>query len=269
MGFADAGLYSSNEIAVLSMTDLIRENLDAFLGLMDLAAGAGDSAENVFEQTHRLRASKPMQLCLKRLAQHPESQALIERRYGGGSYDSAALRALPQGTLGHTYATVMEVMGYDINFFPKPEFFASLEIDADYVNYRATATHDLHHILSSFSLNNFGELGVISISVAQFSHPGSAFLDLMALLLSWFRSDTPIDQLETIQEQARSASYAYKMIGNGLEMGLNAKPLFPVIWEERWEHNLDELRAELGIVPALDGPWSWASNEVIRQALGW
>ena len=186
-----------------------------------------------------------------------------------GLYDSAALCALPQGTLGHTYATVMDAMGYDINFFPKPEFFASLETDADYVNYRVAATHDLHHILSGFSLNNFGELGVISISVAPFSHPGSAFLDLMALLLSWFRSDTPIDQLETIEEQARSASYAYKMIGNGLEIGLNANPLFPVIWEERWEHNLDELRAELGIVPASEGPWSWASNGVIRQALGW
>ena len=61
-----------------------RENLDAFLGLMDLAASAGDSAENVFELTHRLRASKPMQLCLKRLAQHPESQAIIERRFVGG-----------------------------------------------------------------------------------------------------------------------------------------------------------------------------------------
>ena len=226
-----------------------RENLDAFLGLMDLAAGAGDSAENVFELTHRLRASKPMQLCLKRLAQHPESQALIERCDVSGPYDSAALRALPQGTLGHTYATVMEVMGYDINFFPEPEYFASLETDADYVNYRATATHDLHHILSGFSLNNFGELGVISINVAQFSHPGSAFLNLMSLLLGWFRSDTPIDQLETIQEQARSTSYACKMISHGIEMGLYAKPLFPVIWEERMEQNLDELRAEMGIIP--------------------
>lgn len=244
-----------------------RENLKAFLGLMDLAAGAGDSAENVFELTHRLRSSNPMQLCLKRLAQHPECQALIERRYVGAPYDSAALLALPKGSLGHTYATVMAVMGYDINFFPKPEFFAALETDADYVNYRATATHDLHHILSGFSLNNFGELGVISISVAQFSHPGSAFLDLMSLLMSWFRSDTPIDQLDTIEEQARSASYAYKLIGQGLEMGLNAKPLFPVIWEERMAQNLDDLRAELGIVAALDGPWSWASNPEIRQAL--
>lgn len=246
-----------------------RENLDTFLGLMDLAAGAGDSADNVFELTHRLRASKPMQLCLKRLAQHPASQALIERRHVSAPYDSAALRALPAGSLGHTYGTVMAVMGYDINFFPKPEFFASLETDADYVNYRVSATHDLHHILSGFSLNNYGELGVVSISVAQFSHPSSAFLDLMSLLFSWFRSDTPIDQLETVQDQARSASYAYKLIGNGLEMGLNAQPLFPVIWEERMEQNLDELRAELGIVPVLDGPWSWASNPEIRQALGW
>jgi len=244
-----------------------RENLKAFLGLMDLAAGAGDSAENVFELTHRLRESHPMQLCLKRLAQQPDSQALIERRYVPAPYDSAALRALPPGSLGHTYATVMDVMGYDINFFPKPEFFASLDTDADYVNYRTTATHDLHHILSGFSLNNYGELGVISISVAQFSHPGAAFLDLMSLLLSWFRSDTPMDQLDTIEEQARSASYAYKLIGQGLELGLNAKPLFPVIWEERMAQNLDDLRAELGIVPALDGPWSWASNPEIRQAL--
>ena len=246
-----------------------QDNLDAFLGLMDLAAGAGASAENVFELTHRLRASKPMQLCLKRLAQDPASQALIERRYVGAPYNSAALRALPPGSLGHTYGTVMEVMGYDINFFPEPDYFAALDTDADYVNYRATATHDLHHILSGFSLNNYGELGVISISVAQFSHPGSAFLDLMSLLLSWFRSDTPIDQLDSIQEQARSASYAYKMIGNGLEIGLNAKPLFPVIWEERWDQNLDDLRAELGIVPALDGPWSWASDPAIQQALGY
>ena len=244
-----------------------RDNLDTFLGLMDLAAGAGDSAANVFELTHRLRTSNPMQLCLKRLAQQSESQALIERRYVGTPYDIAALRAMPPGSLGHTYGTVMEVMGYDINFFPEPAFFASLETDADYVNYRTTATHDLHHILSGFSLNNYGELGVISISVAQFSHPGSAFLDLMSLLLTWFRSDTPIEELGTIQEQARSASYAYKMIGNGLEMGLNAEPLFPVIWEERMGQNLEELRAELGIEPVREGPWSWYSDSALTAAL--
>ena len=234
-----------------------REHIEQFLSLADLAAGAGDSAQNVFLLSHRLRASNPMQLCLKRLQQQADCQALIAQRRLSGPYDAAALRALPPGSLGHTYATVLEAMGYDINFFPKPEFFASLETDADYVNYRVYATHDIHHIVSGFSLDNFGELGVISLSVAQFSHPGLAFTDLIALLLNWFRGDTPLDQLDTLQEQARTAGYAFGMISQGIEMGLAARPLFPVIWEERMEQNLEELRAELGIVPVREGPWSW------------
>ena len=246
-----------------------REHIDQFLSLADLAAGAGDSAQNVFLLSHRLRASNPMQLCLKRLQQQSDCQALIAQRRLSGPYDAAALRALPPGSLGHTYATVLEAMGYDINFFPKPELFASLETDADYVNYRVYATHDIHHIVSGFSLDNFGELGVISLSVAQFSHPGLAFTDLIALLLNWFRGDTPLDQLDTLQEQARTAGYAFGMISQGIEMGLAAQPLFPVLWEERMEQNLEELRAELGIVPVREGPWSWESSPELRKALGW
>lgn len=56
--------------------------------------------------------------------------------------------------------------------------------DADCINDRVYAAHDHHHILTGFSLDNFGEIGVISLSVAQFSHPGLAFTDLIALLVS-------------------------------------------------------------------------------------
>lgn len=246
-----------------------REHIEQFLSLADLAAGAGDSAENVFLLSHRLRASNPMQLCLRRLQENSACRELISSRRLSGPYDLAALKAMAKGSLGHTYATVLETMGYDINFFPKPDFFSSLETDADYVNYRVYATHDLHHILTGFSLDNFGELGVISLSVAQFSHPGLAFTDLMALLLNWFRADTPFDQLDTLQEQARTAGYAFGMISRGIEMGLNARPLFPVIWEERMEQNLEELRAELGIAPVREGQWSWEANPDLQKALGW
>lgn len=244
-----------------------REHIDQFLSLADLAAGAGDSAENVFLLSHRLRDSNPMKLCLRRLQEQPECRDLIASRRLSGPYDPAVLKALPKGSLGHTYATVLETMGYDINFFPKPEFYADLKTDADYVNYRVYATHDLHHILTGFSLDNFGELGVISLSVAQFSHPGLAFTDLMAMLLSWFRGDTPMDQLETIQEQARTVGYAFGMISQGFEMAFSARPLFPVIWEERMAQNLDELRSELGIEAVREGPWSWQTNPLILEAL--
>jgi ubiquinone biosynthesis protein Coq4 len=243
------------------------ENIRQFLELADLAAGAGASAENVFLLSHRLRDSKPMQLCRRRLERDPDALALIQARHPCGPYDLGALQALPRGSLGHTYATVLETMGYDINFFPKPAFFNSLEHDADYINYRVYATHDIHHILTGFSLDNFGELGVISVSVAQFFHPGLAFTDLMALMLGWLRSDTPIDELETPTEQARTAAYAFGRISQGLEMGLAARPLFPVLWEERMGQNLEDLRAELGIEAVREGPWSWHSDSKLQTAL--
>jgi ubiquinone biosynthesis protein Coq4 len=243
------------------------ENIHAFLELADLAAGAGASANNVFLLSHRLRQSRPMQVCRALLGRDPAAKALIEQRRLSGPYDAAALKALPKGTLGHTYATVLETMGYDINFFPKPDFYANLETDADYINYRVYATHDIHHIVSGFSLDNFGELGVISLSVAQFAHPGLAFTDLMALLLNWFRNDTPIDELETPAEQARTAGYAFGMISKGLHIGAEARPLFPVIWEERMGQNLEELRAELGIAAVTEGTYSWHANPTLVAAL--
>jgi ubiquinone biosynthesis protein COQ4 len=242
------------------------EHVQQFLELADLALGAGQSAENVFLLSHRLRSSRPMQHCRKRLARDPACQALINERKLCGPYNSEQLLAMPKGSLGHTYATALQAMGYDINFFPEPSFYNNLEEDADYINYRVYATHDIHHIVSGFSLDNFGELGVVSISVAQFSHPGLAFTDLIAMLMAWLHTDSLIDELETLEEQARTAVYAFNMISKGLEMGLAAQPLFPVLWEERFEQNLDELRAELGITPVREGPWSWYETDAIREA---
>ncbi len=244
-----------------------KENIHSFLELADLAAGAGASASNVFLLSHRLRHSNPMKVCRTLLERDPASRALMEQRRLCGPYDLESLKALPKGSLGHTYATVLDTMGYDINFFPKPDFYAGLESEADYINYRVYANHDIHHIVSGFSLDNFGELGVISLSVAQFAHPGLAFTDLMALLLNWFRNDTPVDELETVAEQARTAAYAFGRISHGLEMGLAAKPLFPVIWEERFAEDLEALRGELGIEAVCEGPWSWQSNPIIAAAL--
>ncbi|MFN9629180.1 MAG: Coq4 family protein [Cyanobacteriota bacterium] len=246
-----------------------QEHIQEFLALVDLAAGSGQSASNAFLLSHRLRGSAPMRLCERILSQDPAAQALIQARRPVGPYNADALLALPPGSLGHTFATVLGALAYDLNFFPDGSFFNHLETDADYINYRVFATHDIHHILSGFSLDSYGEIGVISISVGQFNHPGLGFLDLMSLLLSWFRSDTPEHELSTHAERLKTASYTFRMISHGLELAAEAQPLFPVLWEERMEQNLDDLRAELGIQPVKDGPWSWYSNPTIRAAFGW
>ncbi|MFM9110806.1 MAG: Coq4 family protein, partial [Prochlorococcaceae cyanobacterium] len=217
--------------------------------------------------SHRLRQSAPMRLCERILAEDPAAQALIRQRRLSGPYDAAALRQLPRGSLGHTYVTVLDTLGYDINFFPDQAFFDHLETDADYINYRVFATHDIHHIVSGFSLDGFGEIGVVSISVGQFNHPGLAFTDLMSLLINWFRNETPEGQLNTHAERLQTASYTFRMISHGLEIAAQAQPLFPVIWEERMGQNLEELRRELGVVAVSEGPWSWASHPQLQAAL--
>ena len=244
-----------------------QDNIQQFLDLVDLAAGSGQSASNAFLLSHRLRSSSPMRLCERILGSDPHASALISNRTLIPPYDVAALRRLPRGSLGHTFVTVLDTLGYDINFYPGPSFFNDLETDADYINYRVFATHDLHHVLSGFSLDPFGEVGVISISVGQFNHPGLGFIDLMSLMMNWLRNDTPEAEATTHAEQLKTASYTFRMIHHGLEIAAEASPLFPINWHDRMGQNLEDLRAELGIQPVKEGPWSWYSHPEIMAAL--
>ena len=242
------------------------EHINEFLELADLAAGGGMDAGNVFELSRRL-SGNPMKRCLSRLQRDPASAALIEERRLCGPYVIQAMRELPKGSLGHTYATVMDCLGYDIDFFPDPAFYNNLASDGDYVNYRVYATHDIHHILSGYSLDNFGETGVISISMGQFSFPGFSFLNLVQLMLDFFKTDKADEDFTTLDDYAGSLSYTYDLITQGMEMGIRAKPLFPVIWDERMGQNLEELRQELGIEPVREGPYSWYTYSQIIAAL--
>ena len=242
------------------------EHINEFLELADLAAGGGADAGNVFELSRRL-SGNPMKRCLSRLQQDPAALALIQERRLCGPYNVQAMQELPKGSLGHTYATVMASLGYDIDFFPDPSFYNNLESDGDYVNYRVYATHDIHHILSGYSLDNFGETGVISISMGQFSFPGFSFLNLVQLMMDFFKTDKADEDFTTVEEYAGSLSYTVDLITQGMEMGIRAKPLFPVIWEERMGQNLEDLRRELAIEPVREGPYSWYSNPRIAAAL--
>jgi ubiquinone biosynthesis protein Coq4 len=45
-------------------------------------------------------------------------------------------------------------------------------------------TPDLHHILTGFSLDSFGEFGVVNLSVRQYNFPAFAFLNLSLMLMA-------------------------------------------------------------------------------------
>jgi ubiquinone biosynthesis protein COQ4 len=61
--------------------------------------------------------------------------------------------------------------------------------------------------------------------------------------------------------------YKFDLISQGIRIARQAKPLFPVKFEEGLERPIDEWRAELNIVPVTEGPWSWYSRPYLRDAI--
>lgn len=241
-----------------------KENLQKFLELVDLAAGSGQDVNSVFDVSEKLNQSKPMNRCLKALQSNPASAEMIQERYVGPLYDLEAMLKMPKYSLGWTYARIMSTLGYDPQFYRRPETFNN---DAAYVSFRVYKTHDLHHILTGFSLDNLGELGVISVSAGQFAYPTFIFIDLISLLASFFANEDLYQPDLDMSEAGRTLGYKLEVIGKGLQIGQAAKPLFPVKWEEGLERPIDEWREELNIKPVTEGFYSWYTRRELLKAI--
>ncbi|BAU67460.1 hypothetical protein STA3757_48820 (plasmid) [Stanieria sp. NIES-3757] len=241
------------------------ENVNKFLELVDLAGGSGKDAQNAFDLADKLRTGLQMQLCVQSLQKDPASAKMLEEKYVGPPYNPEAMLKMPKGSLGWTLAKAWSALGYTPEFYT-PHRSAS-ETDGDYINFRVFKTHDIHHILTGYSLDDLGELGVISVFVGQIRFPGFLFLDLIGLLLSFFTSDKLYEQNMEPSELNKTLGYQFRLISDGIEMGQTAKPLFPVKWEEGLERPLEEWRQELNIKPVREGPYSWYSNPKLRAAL--
>ena len=236
-----------NEIAT-------QENINELLTFIDLVAGSPIDTNNVFDISDKLRDSTQMEECLAYMKQDQATSAMLAERYMGPDFDLEKLSKMPKGSLGWTYAKVMTACNY------KPDFYRlrSVESDADYVINRVRKTHDLHHIMTGFSFDDFGENGVISVTVAQLAYPGFMLIDIISLMLSFFAGK---------DELGIDIEYLFDLISAGIKMGRKAKPLFPVKWEEVFERPLEELREELNIQPVTSGKYSWYSNPKIREAI--
>ena len=233
------------------------ENVDKLLSLVDMVAGAKVDTQNVFDIEDVLSDSDQMQKCVQAVRQNPDSARLLEERYMGPEFDLEALLQLPVGSLGWTYARVLSAMNYDPQFYR----IRDIQSDADYITHRVRKTHDLHHILTGFSFDDYGEFGVISVSVGQIGYPAFALIDLIGSLLSFMANQAP-------QGIDSPLEYYFDLVSQGIRIARQAKPLFPIKFEEGLDRSLDEWRAELNIVPVTEGIWSWYSRPHLRSAIG-
>ena len=240
------------------------DKVNQFLELVDMAAGGGKDVNNVFDLSEKLYTSRPMQLCIKAVQSDPACAAMLEERYAGPPYDLAAMLSMPKGSLGWTYAKVMSTLGYEPQFYRTPD---SLEQEAAYISFRVYKTHDIHHIITGYSMDDFGEIGVISVMAGQIRYPTFIFLDLIALLSAFFRSEQLYSENLEPAEQMKTLGYIFNLGSAGIGMGQAAKPLFSVKWEEGLERPLEEWRQELNIKPVVEGPYSWYSRPELQAAI--
>lgn len=147
--------------------------------------------------------------------------------------DLAALRKLPEGTLGRVFADNMTAAGLDpdaLPDLPSPD-------RSSYFRAHLYETHDVWHVITGFAPDVAGELGLQAFYLAQLEGPLPVAILAAGLL----------NTLGTLGE-ARARMDA---IVRGWELGNRARPFFGVRWADLLARPLAEVRRELGVEPAL------------------
>jgi ubiquinone biosynthesis protein Coq4 len=97
-------------------------------------------------------------------------------------------------------------------------------------------THDVWHVMTGFGVDIAGELGLQAFCAAQTPYA------LPTLILAMGFLNTAMYGLSDCERRMNAVS-------RGWQMGLRAKPLFGIPWDDHWGRPLDELRREFAIEP--------------------
>jgi ubiquinone biosynthesis protein COQ4 len=159
----------------------------------------------------------------------PRGQKLFaeQRSIDSSNVDLDALAKLPEGTLGHAYATFMRAHGLT------PDVFDGRPPDvrddhAAFVIQRMRQTHDLWHVVTNAETDPAGEVALQAFTYAQVRAPSSGILALLGTL--------------------RSLPYTREVVRDALELyrrGRDAEPLALFPWEDHWATPIADVRRML------------------------
>ncbi|MBX3222976.1 MAG: hypothetical protein KF795_20865 [Labilithrix sp.] len=202
--------------------------LKAFYSLARLVRDP-NRLDEVFEMSDALATKEALGPIVERLAEDPVVARSLEERHRI-RVDLAALRRLPEGTLGRTFAEHMFAANLD------PAALPDLASDDPIAFFRAHLyeTHDIWHVVTGFGTDLVGELGLQAFYLAQIPGPLPALLVAVGFVRSGLVDDT------------LTVPFMDALV-RGWRMGRSAEPLFGVKWDELWELPVREVRAKLGV----------------------
>jgi ubiquinone biosynthesis protein COQ4 len=144
--------------------------------------------------------------------------------------DLQALAALPEGTLGHTYAHHLMEHDLDPDLFQAPP---ALPPAVAYFAQRFRQCHDVWHVLTGYEANVAGEIALQAFCHGQLGTPAPALAAITGSL-----------------QRSLSEPLVALRAWDAYQRGKRARFLLSVRWEELWDVPLHELRRRFHIPPA-------------------
>jgi len=206
---------------------------------------------------------------IEQMRTHPTGKRILEERpdLGAALSDSAALKAMPAGSLGRTFSESMDIPGGVPGFLLaatiyKDGFFDSFEMseDAQYYIARSRWLHDLFHIVTGYGTDLSGE-GLLIYFALGYEHRmpyWAASLAPLGIGPKYFiRPSVGQRRWRALLREAHARGFAANQVC----------PPQCVPWEEMLPRPVDDVRKELGIVPFLEDTSRWLDNSWLgRQA---
>jgi ubiquinone biosynthesis protein COQ4 len=149
--------------------------------------------------------------------------------------DFAALRALPEGTLGRAYADHLARCGLDPDLPTVPVTMGSSDL-TNYLLERMRQTHDVWHAVLGLGVQPHEEVLLHAVQWSQIRTPYSALIVFFGALKHMIGE--------------RRWAILRGALPDALEAGNRAEPLLAVYWEQRWREPLEEVRARFRVRPA-------------------
>ncbi len=197
-----------------------------------------DETSLVFEIIEALAGNHGERIYLRLRRSPSGARILAERRDLLATLsDHERLLALPEGTLGRTYAEFMSAE--QITADGLVDASESIEDDDPdlpeerrLVGARLRDMHDLWHVVSGYGRDIVGEACLLSFTYAQTRHRGIGLI----VLAAWLKSGGEM-------------RYARRLIREAFGRGRRAAWLPEQDWEALLERPLDEVRRELRVGP--------------------
>lgn len=140
----------------------------------------------------------------------------------------------PEGSFGHTFAALANKRGIDPNLL---EPIPSTD-DGEWFMGHMYETHDFWHVISGHNFDMEGEFGTSGFYMAQVKN------------FSFFAFFLSILVLQHVWGKREDISKITEAFVNGYQIGKQAKCIVGLDWESIYDKDIEEVRAEFGIVHA-------------------